>query len=77
MIQDETYTPFPTIFHTERPDVTAANLLEGGSLFLSTEHLMRCWFLLYSCNFFKLLMIITRGPTSQRCSEFFVLSDFI
>jgi spore germination protein KA len=29
LIQDETYTPFPTIFNTERPDVTAANLLEG------------------------------------------------
>ncbi|MCF6409811.1 spore germination protein [Pseudalkalibacillus salsuginis] len=29
LIQDETYTPFPTIFTTERPDVTAANLLEG------------------------------------------------
>lgn len=29
LIQDETYTPFPTIFHTERPDVTATNLLEG------------------------------------------------
>ncbi|MCP3740049.1 spore germination protein [Rossellomorea sp. BNER] len=29
LIQDETYTPFPTIFHTERPDVTAAALLEG------------------------------------------------
>ncbi|KKI88446.1 spore gernimation protein KA [Bacillus sp. SA1-12] len=29
LIQDDTYTPFPTIFHTERPDVTAANLLEG------------------------------------------------
>lgn len=29
LIQDETFTPFPTIFNTERPDVTAANLLEG------------------------------------------------
>ncbi|MGM0865214.1 MAG: spore germination protein [Bacillota bacterium] len=29
LIQDETYTPFPTIITTERPDVTAANLLEG------------------------------------------------
>ncbi|MEW9674210.1 spore germination protein [Ammoniphilus sp. 3BR4] len=29
LIQDETYTPFPTIFHTERPDVIAAGLLEG------------------------------------------------
>ncbi|WP_257348507.1 spore germination protein [Pseudalkalibacillus decolorationis] len=29
LIQDETYTPFPTIFHTERPDVTAGALLEG------------------------------------------------
>ncbi|WP_408009914.1 spore germination protein [Pseudalkalibacillus sp. A8] len=29
LIQDETYTPFPTMFTTERPDVTAANLLEG------------------------------------------------
>lgn len=28
-IQDETYTPFPTIYNTERPDVVAANLLEG------------------------------------------------
>lgn len=29
LIQDKTFTPFPTIFQTERPDVTAANLLEG------------------------------------------------
>ncbi|MBO1515438.1 spore germination protein [Metabacillus bambusae] len=29
LIQDEAYTPFPTIFNTERPDVTAAALLEG------------------------------------------------
>lgn len=29
LIQDETYTPFPTIYHTERPDVIAAGLLEG------------------------------------------------
>lgn len=29
LIQDETYTPFPTIYHTERPDVVAAGLLEG------------------------------------------------
>jgi len=28
-IQDETYTPFPTIYNTERPDVVAAGLLEG------------------------------------------------
>ncbi|WP_242174152.1 spore germination protein [Priestia koreensis] len=29
LIQDEDYTPFPTIFNTERPDVVAACLLEG------------------------------------------------
>lgn len=29
LIQDETFTPFPTIYNTERPDVVAANLLEG------------------------------------------------
>ncbi|MFK7691776.1 spore germination protein [Paenibacillus sp. HJGM_3] len=29
LIQDETYTPFPTIYNTERPDVIAAELLEG------------------------------------------------
>lgn len=29
LIQDKTYTPFPTIYHTERPDVIAASLLEG------------------------------------------------
>lgn len=28
-IQDKGYTPFPTIFNTERPDVIAAELLEG------------------------------------------------
>jgi spore germination protein KA len=29
LIQDETYTPFPTIYSTERPDVVVANILEG------------------------------------------------
>lgn len=29
MIEDAPYSPFPTIYHTERPDVIAANLLEG------------------------------------------------
>ncbi|WP_405175402.1 spore germination protein [Paenibacillus sp. FSL H8-0261] len=29
LIEDETYTPFPTIHHTERPDVIAAALMEG------------------------------------------------
>lgn len=29
LIQDETITPFPTIYNTERPDTVAANLLEG------------------------------------------------
>ncbi|WP_338450068.1 spore germination protein [Niallia oryzisoli] len=29
LIQDTTYTPFPTIYHSERPDVIASNLLEG------------------------------------------------
>ncbi|QFT90625.1 Spore germination protein B1 [Bacillus sp. THAF10] len=29
LIEDETYTPFPTVFNTERPDVVAAGLLEG------------------------------------------------
>lgn len=29
MIQDETLTPFPTVYTTERPDVVAADLLEG------------------------------------------------
>ncbi|HEY0827145.1 MAG TPA: spore germination protein, partial [Bacilli bacterium] len=29
LIQDETYTPFPTMFHAERPDVISAGILEG------------------------------------------------
>lgn len=29
LIQDETFTPFPTIYNTERPDTVAAALLEG------------------------------------------------
>jgi spore germination protein KA len=28
-IQDRTYTPFPTVYNSERPDVIAAGLLEG------------------------------------------------
>lgn len=28
-IQDEVYTPFPTIYNTERPDAVAAGILEG------------------------------------------------
>ncbi|WP_347548575.1 spore germination protein [Pseudalkalibacillus hwajinpoensis] len=28
-IQDETYSPFPTVFNTERPDTLAAGILEG------------------------------------------------
>ncbi|WP_062237846.1 spore germination protein [Fictibacillus sp. FJAT-27399] len=28
-IQDTTFSPFPQIYHTERPDVVAGNLLEG------------------------------------------------
>ncbi|WP_246367059.1 spore germination protein [Paraliobacillus salinarum] len=28
-IQDETYTPFPTVYNTERPDAIAAGILEG------------------------------------------------
>ncbi|MDY7222459.1 spore germination protein [Halalkalibacterium halodurans] len=29
LVQDETFTPFPTVFNTERPDVAVGNLLEG------------------------------------------------
>jgi spore germination protein KA len=29
MIQDETYSPFPTVYYSERPDVISAELLEG------------------------------------------------
>ncbi|MBW8350697.1 spore germination protein [Bacillus sp. IITD106] len=29
MIEDQTMTTFPTIYHTERPDVIAGNILEG------------------------------------------------
>ncbi|WP_017726100.1 spore germination protein [Halalkalibacterium ligniniphilum] len=29
LIQDQTFTPFPTVYNTERPDSASANLLEG------------------------------------------------
>ncbi|MCQ9282501.1 spore germination protein [Priestia aryabhattai] len=29
LIEDQTYTTFPTMYHTERPDIVAGNLLEG------------------------------------------------
>ncbi|MGV3464507.1 MAG: spore germination protein [Heyndrickxia sp.] len=29
LIEDKTFTTFPTIYHSERPDVIAANILEG------------------------------------------------
>lgn len=34
LIQDETYTPFPTVFNTERPDVAASAILEGRIVIL-------------------------------------------
>jgi len=34
LIQDETFTVFPTVYNTERPDVAASNLLEGRVLIL-------------------------------------------
>lgn len=34
MIEDAAYSPFPTIYHTERPDIVAANLLEGRVVIL-------------------------------------------
>ncbi|MEK5480120.1 spore germination protein [Paenibacillus sp. FSL R5-0407] len=34
IIQDKTLTPFPTIYNTERPDVVAAELLEGKVVIL-------------------------------------------
>ncbi|MFZ7121598.1 MAG: spore germination protein [Eubacteriaceae bacterium] len=34
LIQDETYTPFPTVNNTERPDAAAAALLEGRIVIL-------------------------------------------
>ncbi|WP_243388155.1 spore germination protein [Bacillus kexueae] len=33
-IEDNTYSPFPQILHSERPDVAAANLLEGRIVIL-------------------------------------------
>ncbi len=29
LIEDQTFTPFPTLYHTERPDTVAGNVLEG------------------------------------------------
>ncbi|RFU61136.1 spore germination protein [Peribacillus glennii] len=29
LIEDQTFTPFPTLYNTERPDIVAGNLLEG------------------------------------------------
>jgi spore germination protein KA len=29
LIEEQTYTPFPTLFNTERPDTVAAHILEG------------------------------------------------
>lgn len=29
LVEDETYTPFPTVYNTERPDIVTGNLLEG------------------------------------------------
>ncbi|AWB46330.1 spore germination protein [Paenibacillus sp. CAA11] len=33
-IEDKVFTPFPTIFNTERPDVAASNLMEGRVVLL-------------------------------------------
>ncbi len=42
LIQDETYSPFPTMYNSERPDVIAAELLEGKVAILvdGTPHVL-------------------------------------
>ncbi|CAM3278009.1 spore germination protein [Paenibacillus lupini] len=42
LIQDDIYTPFPTMYNTERPDVIAAELLEGKVAILvdGTPHVL-------------------------------------
>lgn len=34
LIEENNYSPFPTLYNTERPDSVAGNLLEGESPFL-------------------------------------------
>ncbi|WP_229716964.1 spore germination protein [Paenibacillus aceti] len=43
LIQDETMTPFPTVYYSERPDVIAAELLEGKiAIFVDGTPIVLC-----------------------------------
>ena len=41
-IEDAVFTTFPTVYHTERPDMVAGNLLEGRIAILLTVHRLFC-----------------------------------
>lgn len=61
LIQDDTFTPFPTVYNTERPDVIAAELLEGKVAILIDGTPLFSSFRLCSFRSFILQRIITSG----------------
>ncbi|MGM0879256.1 MAG: spore germination protein [Bacillota bacterium] len=64
LIQDETYTPFPTIYNTERPDVVAAGLLEGRVA------------ILVDGTPFVLLVPVIFGQFFQAAEDYYQRADF-
>lgn len=72
LIEDQTLTPFPTMYNSERPDVVAGNLLEGGLLYLWMEPLLYLLRLLSLCNFSNRLKIIMPGSILQPRFVFYV-----
>lgn len=64
LIQEETYTPFPTIYNTERPDVVAAALLEGRVA------------ILVDGTPFVLLVPVVFGQFFQSAEDYYQRADF-
>lgn len=66
LIEDETFTTFPTMYHTERPDVVAGNLLEGRFAIIVDGTPFVLIARPYLSSFFSLLRIIIRVLTLRQ-----------
>ncbi len=70
-IEDAVFTTFPTVYHTERPDMVAGICLKEGSPSLLTVHRLSCLSLPFLFNFFNLLRITIHVLTLRRSSAFY------
>ena len=71
MIQDHRYSPFPTVYNSERPDVIASAVLEGRVAILWKVRRLYWWFRHCSYNCFNRARTITNAGILPAWFDFF------